>query len=170
MLNIDTNDVTNHKSIADVDLGFAINYELQLLKKSGKATDTRVYNFKSCSAIFIKIVQSCVRKVSTQVIICQMHAMFYHRHTSVKCPESCILMYEKILTKLVEYNIIAPNSADVSELLYHKFLSTVVKEIKKEFMKFDNAMQRLDVFPVEVYWRIKQCKDWMFFLWKFIGG
>ena len=63
-----------------------------------------------------------------------------------ECPESCILMYETIMTKLEEYNIITPSSADVSKLLYHKFLSTVVKENKEEFMKFDKAMQRLDVF------------------------
>ena len=78
---------------------------------------------------------SAVLEVHTQVIICQIHAMSITVTSYIgECSESCIFMYEKILTKLVEYKNITPSSADVSKLLYHNFLSTVVKENKEELV------------------------------------
>ena len=36
ILKIDPNDAKNHRSIADVELGLAVKYEQQVLKKAGK--------------------------------------------------------------------------------------------------------------------------------------
>ena len=145
LLKIDPTDVVNHKSIADVDLGFAINYELQLLKKSG--------NFKKAAVQFLsKLCSHALEKSPLRSLFARCMQCLSPTYIA-ECPESCILKYEKILTKLVEYKIITPSSADLSKLQYQHFISTIARDNKNEFMTFDKALQRLDVF-----------------LWKFIGG
>ena len=121
----------------------------QLLKKSGKATDTLVYNFKNAAMQFLsKLCRHALEK-------CQLKSLFARCMQCLapsyigECPEFCIL-YERILTKFVEYNIITPSSADVSELLYHKFLSTAVKANKEEFMKFEKSNAKIACFLVGV--------------------
>ena len=59
LLNIDQTDVKNHRSIADVDLGFAVKYELQVLKKVGRVTKSNLQIQKRC-AISINIMLSCL--------------------------------------------------------------------------------------------------------------
>ena len=153
LLKIDPIDVVNHKSIADVDLGFAINYELQLLKKSVKVTDTKICNFKKAAVQFLsKLCSHALEKSPLRSLFARCMQCLSPTYIA-ECPESCILKYEKILTKLVEYKIITPSSADVSKLQYQNFISTIARDNKNEFMTFDKALQRLDVF-----------------LWKFIGG
>ena len=144
LLKIDPTDVVNHKSIADVDLGFAINYELQLLKKC---------NFKKAAVQFLsKLCSHALEKSPLRSLFARCMQCLSPTYIA-ECPESCILKYEKILTKLVEYKIITPSSADVSKLQYQNFISTIARDNKNEFMTFDKALQRSDVF-----------------LWKFIGG
>ena len=153
LLKIDPTDVVNHKSIADVNLGFAINYELQLLKKAGKVTDTKICNFKKAAVQFLsKLCSHALEKSPLRSLFARCMQCLSPTYIA-ECPESCILKYEKILTKLVEYKIITPSSADVSKLQYQNFISTIARDNKNEFMTFDKALQRLDVF-----------------LWKFIGG
>ena len=46
MAKLDFNDVNNQKPTHLVDLGFAVNHEIQLLKKSKKITDSQILKFK----------------------------------------------------------------------------------------------------------------------------
>ena len=70
-----------------------------------------------------------------------------------ECPESGVLLFEKVLEKLCLYKIITQSDADQSKLQYNKLLSNVVKENKEAFADFDNVNDRLDAF-----------------LWRVIGG
>ena len=46
MAKLDFNDVNNQKPIDLVDLGFAVNHEIQLLRSSKKIADSQILTFK----------------------------------------------------------------------------------------------------------------------------
>ena len=50
------------------------------------------------------------------------------------------------MSKLVSYKIINPDTADRSKSQYNKFITTVVKDIKPQFLNYPKTHQRLDEF------------------------
>ena len=46
LIKIDVTDVTKHKSIENIHLGYSINCELKILKQHGKINDSQVRTFK----------------------------------------------------------------------------------------------------------------------------
>ena len=46
LLKVDVTDTSNHKSISDVDLGFAIKHDIKILPSSKKWTEIQIYNFE----------------------------------------------------------------------------------------------------------------------------
>ena len=76
LLKIDPTDVKNHRSIADVDLGFAVIYELQVLKTAGKVTESQIYKFKKDVVQFLSTLRChTLKKISNEVIFCQVNEM-----------------------------------------------------------------------------------------------
>ena len=53
MAKLDFNDVNSQKPTHLVDLGFAVNYEIQLLKSSKKITDSQILKFKKEAVGFL---------------------------------------------------------------------------------------------------------------------
>ena len=62
----------------------------------------------------------------------------------VECSEASELMFEKLLTKLVEYKKIKLSVADQAKFEFSHFMSTLVKEKKDEFLAFRKETDRLD--------------------------
>ena len=65
------------------------------------------------------------------------------------CSETCEKLFNKVLSKLVSYKVITPDTGDRSKSQYSKFVTTVVKENKPEFLNYSKTGQRLDEFMVK---------------------
>ena len=72
----------------------------------------------------------------------------------VECSEGSELMFEKLLTKLVEYKKNKPSVADQAKFEFSRFMSTLVKENRDEFIAFRKETDRLD----ESFWRYIRSK------------
>ena len=64
----------------------------------------------------------------------------------VECRESCELLFQKILEKLVSFHRISGAVADEAKQQYNQFISVVVRESQDQFMSFDKELDRLDTF------------------------
>ena len=58
----------------------------------------------------------------------------------VECSEANELMFEKLLTKLVEYKKIKPSVADEAKFEFSHFMSTLVKENRDKFLTFQKKL------------------------------
>ena len=63
--------------------------------------------------------------------------------------ETCEKLFDKVLSKLVSYKVITPDAADCCKSQYSKFVTTVIKENKPEFLNFSKTDQRLDEFMMK---------------------
>ena len=52
------------------------------------------------------------------------------------CSETYEKLFNKVLSRLVSYKVITPDTADCSKSQYSKFVTTVVKESKPEFLNY----------------------------------
>ena len=52
------------------------------------------------------------------------------------CSETYEKLFNKVLSRLVSYKVITPDTADHSKSQYSKFVTTVVKENKPEFLNY----------------------------------
>ena len=144
LLKIDLNVVNIRKNVNDVDLGFAVNYELDLLKKSGKVTNTQIVTFKKCAVQFLVSLEKCPLKSQFT-----KYMQFLSPSFLAESPEAARIMFEKIVRKLVEYHTINAGDADASKQQYNKFF-VIVKNNREESLNFDKVNQRLDEF----YWML----------------
>ena len=64
----------------------------------------------------------------------------------VECSESCEVLFEKLLEKLVNYKKIVPIIAGDAKMDYSWFVSTIVKKTSNEFLNFKKEEDCLDVF------------------------
>ena len=53
LLIVDFTDTANHKSVIDVDLGFAVKHDIRILWSSKKVTEIQIYNFKKEAMQFL---------------------------------------------------------------------------------------------------------------------
>ena len=63
--------------------------------------------------------------------------------------ETCEKLFDKVLFKLVSYKIISPVTADHSKSQYNKFVTTVVKENRPEFINYSKTDQCLQEFMMK---------------------
>ena len=66
-----------------------------------------------------------------------------------ECSETCEKLLGKVLSKLVLYKVITPDTADRSKSQYSKFVTTVFKENKPEFLNYSKTDQRLEEFMMK---------------------
>ena len=145
---IDVHDTTKHKPVSLVDLGFAVNHEIKLLKSSKKITDSQLIKFKKEAVEFLAKVCSHIIEKSP---LCSHFARCLRCLSPIymaQYPESCEKAFEKILTKLNSSKLIASAIADKAKSQYHKFMTRTVKERKPDFLNFNKKEQRLDKFFV----------------------
>ena len=73
----------------------------------------------------------------------------------VECSEVSELMFEKLLTKLVDYKKIKSSGPDQAKFEFSHFMNTLMKENKDEFLPFRKETDQLDEF----FWRYVGSKD-----------
>ena len=145
MAKLDFNDVNNQKPTHLVNLGFAVNYEIQLLKSSKKISDSQILKFKKEAMGFLVTLctnlmeKSPVKSFFARCLCCYIG----------ECSETCEKLFDKVLSKLVSYKVINPDTAGRSKSQCSKFVTTVVKENKPEFLNYSKTGQRLDEFMVK---------------------
>ena len=77
MAKLDFNSVNNHKPTHLVDLGFAVDHEIQLFKSSKKITNSQILKFKKeTCGVFSDFVHPFNGKKPSEIIFCQMPSLF----------------------------------------------------------------------------------------------
>ena len=64
----------------------------------------------------------------------------------VECRESCELLFQKILEKLVSFHRISGAVTDEAKQQYNQFISVVVRESQDQFISFDKELDRCNTF------------------------
>ena len=67
----------------------------------------------------------------------------------VECFQTCEKLLDEVLSKLVSYKVFYPDNTDHSKSQHSKFVTTVVKENKPEFLNYWKASQHLDEFMMK---------------------
>ena len=58
-------------------------------------------------------------------------------------------LFDKVLSELVSYEVITADTADFSKSQYSKFVTTVLKENRPEFLNYSKTYQGLDEFMMK---------------------
>ena len=66
-----------------------------------------------------------------------------------ECSETCEKLFGNVLSKLVYYKVITPDTVERSEPQYSKLVTTDVKENKPECVNYSGTHQRLDEFMMK---------------------
>ena len=66
-----------------------------------------------------------------------------------ECSETCEKLFDKVLSKLVSYRVVTPDTANHSKSQYRKFVNRVVKENNPEFLDNSRTHQPLDKFMMK---------------------
>jgi hypothetical protein len=149
MAKLDFKDVNNQKPTHLVDLGFAVNHEIQLLKGSKKITDSQILKFKKEAVGFLATLCTHLMEKSPVKSFFARCLRCLSPNYIAECSETCEKLFDRILSKLVSYKLITPDTADRSKSQYNKFTTTVVKENKPEFLNYSKTDQRLDEFMMK---------------------
>ena len=127
MTELDFNDVNNQKPTYLVDLGFAANHEIQLLKSSKKITDSQILKFKKeAVGSLATFCSHLIEKSPVKSCFARCYRCLSPNYIG-ECSESCEKLFDKVLSKLASYKVITPDTADYSKSQYSKFITTVVK-------------------------------------------
>ena len=146
---LDFKNVNNQKPAHLVDLGFAVNHEIQLLKSSKSITDSQILKFKKEAVGFLATLCTHLMDKSPMKSFFAKCLHCLSPNYIGECSETCEKLLDKVLSKLVSYNVIAPDTADRSKSQCRKFVTTVVKENKPEFLNYSKTGQRLDEFMMK---------------------
>ena len=99
MAMLDFNDVNDQKPTHLVDLGFAVNHEIQLLKSSTKITDSQKLKFKKYCGVFSDFVYSFNGKKPSEIIFARyLHCL--SPNYILECSETYEKVFDKVLFKL----------------------------------------------------------------------
>ena len=136
MAKLDFNDVNNQKPTHLVNLSFVVNHEIQLLKSSKKITDSQVLKFKKEAVGFLvtlctHLMEKSTVKSSFARCLCCLSPNYIK-----ECSETCEKLFDKVLSKLASYKVITHDTTSCSKSQCSKFVTTVVKENKPEFLNY----------------------------------
>ena len=149
MTELDFNDVSNQKPTHLVNLGFAANHEIQLMKSSNKITDSQILKFKKETVGFLATLCAHLMEKSPVKSYFARCCRCLSPNYIGECSEFCEKLFDKVLSKLVSYKVIIPDTADYSKSQYNKFITTVVKQNKPKFLNYSKTGQLLDGFRMK---------------------
>ena len=136
----------NQKPTHLVYLGFSVNHEIQLLKSSKKITDSQILKFKKEAVGFLA-------NLCTHFIEKNQVKSFFDRCLGCLSPnyfgECSEKFFVKVLSQLVSYKVVTPDTADHSKSQYNIINTIVVKENKPEFLNYSKTDQSLDRFVMK---------------------
>ena len=153
LLKVGLNDKTNQASLDSVDLGFAIKYDVKVLKKSGKLNENHLRNLRSGALEFLSSL--CTHFTEKSILKNRLVR-------STSCLSLKIMLepaqlptnlLDKMLEILVGLKKVTSEMAMKAKQEYSKFLTHVVKPNTESFNEFEESKNRLDSF-----------------LWKYMGS
>ena len=146
LLKVKLDDVKNQLPAADIDLGFGIQYELNLLKRAKKVSETQLLSFRrECQQFLVGLCCHMMEKSPLNSIMSRcLRAM--SPICMAENPEQAEVYFNTLLRKLVAYKKVLPTVADNAKTQYADFLGTVVKENHESFISFKKETERLDSF------------------------
>ena len=121
-----------------VDLGTAVNHEIQLLQSSKTTTGNQILKFKKEDVRFCAPI---LWKRANEIIFCQI--------ISESGSETCKKLLDKVLSKLMSYKVITSDTAYHSKSQCSKFVTIIVKENRPGFLNYSKTNQHLDKFMMK---------------------
>lgn len=141
-------DTNVHKPPVDVDPGIGIKLELSALQKSGVITANQVLNFKRDVTKFLSKMCSHLVEKSPIKISFVRNVRCFVPALLIESPESSEARFAHVLENLYSCQQISDKFADEAKKQFPKLLE-IARENTEDFLKFDPANDRLDVF----YWK-----------------
>lgn len=145
---INFGDASLHKRPVDVDPGIGIKLELSALQRSGVITANQVLNFKRDVVKFLSKLCSHLAEKSPIKVALVRNARCFIPALLIESPESSETRFGRVLESLVTCQQISGKFADEAKKQFSKLLG-IAREHKEDFLSFDPANDRLDVF----YWK-----------------
>ena len=114
MRKLDFNDGNNPKPTHLVNLGFPVSHEFQLLKSSKKITDSQLLKLKKETVGLLTILCTHLTQKSPSKSFFARCLCFLSPDCIRKYSETCEKLFDKVLSKMVSYKVITPDTADHS--------------------------------------------------------
>ena len=144
LIKIDVFDINKQK--VNVDLGFAIKKEINLMKKNGKIKETKLMEFyKAIKKFLVTLCNHLLTKTPLQYQFARCcrclnpHFMSENQSSSKK-------LFNVILEELVSSHHFTANQADNAKSQYANFLQTIVNRNGSSLNDFSVDESRLDEF------------------------
>ena len=114
MRKLDFNDGNNPKPTHLVNLGFPVSHEIQLSKSSKKITDSQLLKLKKETVGLLTILCTHLTQKSPSKSFFARCFCFLSPDCIRKYSETCEKLFDKVLSKMVSYKVITPDTADHS--------------------------------------------------------
>ena len=107
--------------VSDVDLGFALKYEIKVLPSSKKLTEIQIYNFKEeVMQFLVTLFNHIMKKTPINSLFARCLFCLSPNHLA-DFPKKCEKLFTKILEKLVLYKRMSGKEADTAKQEYSSF-------------------------------------------------
>ena len=106
------NDGNYQKSTHLVNLGFPVSHEIQLLKSSEKITDSQILELKKEAVGLLAILYTHLMEKSPVKAFFARCLQLLSPNCIGKFSETCEKLFYKVLSKMVSYKVITPDTAD----------------------------------------------------------
>ena len=144
LIKIDVFDI--YKQKVNVDLGFAIKEEINLMKKNGKIKETKLVEFfKGVKKFLATLCNQLLTKTPRQYQFARC-CMCLNPNFMSENQSSSKKLFNLILEKLVSSQHFTANQADNAKSQYANFLQTIVNRNRSSFNDFNVDESRLDEF------------------------
>ena len=144
LIKIDVFDINKQK--VNVDLGFAIKEEINLMKKNGKTKETKLVEFyKAVKKFLATLCNHLLTKTPLQYQFARC-CRCLNPHFMSENQSSKKKLFNLILEKLVSSHHFTANQADNAKRQYAHFLQTIVNRNRSSFSDFNVDVSRLDEF------------------------
>ena len=144
LIKIDVFDINKQK--VNVDLGFAIKEEINLMKKNGKIKETKLMEFyKAVKKFLATLCNHLLTKTSLQYQ-CARCCRCLNPHFMSENQSLSKNLFNLILEKLVSSHHFAANQANNAKSQYTNFLQLIVNRNHSSFSDFNVDESRLDEF------------------------
>ena len=109
------NDGNYQKATHLVNLGFPVSHEIQLLKSSKKITDSQILKLKKEAMGLLAILCTHLMEKTPVKSFFARCLQLLSSNCNGKFSETCEKLFNKVLSNMVSYKVITPDTADRSK-------------------------------------------------------
>ena len=120
MAKLDFNNLNNQKPTHLVDLGFAVNHEIQLMKSNKKIFDSQILKFKKEAVGFLVTLCTYLMEKSPMKSFFARCLHCLSPNYIGECSETCEKFFDKVLSKLILLTALSHSAASLLLLLSKK--------------------------------------------------